>query len=72
MTTKQITQPVAHKLCIITPSKKGFDVINPSTGRWSHYPTQRSAKWWASVWSSAQEKFDHSTIRKVPTIEEQA
>ena len=68
MATKQITTPVAHKLCIITPAKKGFDVINPSTGHWAHYTSQRSAKWWASVWSSAQERFDVSRPREVPEV----
>lgn len=67
---KQITHPTRYAQAIITPAAGGFDLINPQTGRWSHFPTQRAAKWWASVWSSVNEQFATSTIREIPQVED--
>jgi hypothetical protein len=65
----KITAPVKYKSCVITPASgaKGFDVFD-GTGRWFHADTQRSAKWWASVWSSATERFQASPMREVPEV----
>ena len=64
MTTK-ITTPTKYKLCIIAPAASGFDVFD-DFGRWFHAPTQRQARWWASVYASAQSKFASNPQRPVP------
>ena len=63
----KITQPTRYKSCVITPAAgaKGFDVFD-GTGRWFHADTQRSAKWWASVYSTADSRFAANPTREVP------
>lgn len=61
----KITTPTRYKLCIITPAGKGYDVFD-DFGRWFTQPNQRQAKWWASVYSSAQDKFASNPQRPVP------
>lgn len=40
--TNVITKPVMYRQFVITPNKKGgFDLIDPATGRWAHFETQR-------------------------------
>ena len=39
-----------HAKCIVVNRGNNFDLIDPQTGRWQNFPTQRSAKWSASIW----------------------
>lgn len=71
MKSNRIERPTRYKSAIIAPAAGGYDLINPATGRWTHYRTQRAAKWWASVWSTVSESFETSTVREVPTINEE-
>jgi hypothetical protein len=67
----KITAPVKYKSCVITPASgaKGFDVFD-GTGRWFHTETQRQARWWASVYSTATERFQASPVREVPVCKD--
>ena len=61
MKTIKIGAPVAYKNCFIVPVNDGFDVVDKTTGRWIHMPSQRLAKWNATVWTRLSTDFDTST-----------
>lgn len=48
-----------HAACVIAVRHDGIDVIDPSTGRWQHFKTMRSAKWSATVFSRLATAFGH-------------
>lgn len=68
-----ITKPVMYRQFIITPSKKGgFDLIDPATGRWAHFETQRFAKWSSTFMTNINERFDQNAAlpaSKIPHVE---
>lgn len=41
------------------------DLIDPITGHWQTYTSQRSAKWWASVRRRLEEGFGHAVANDV-------
>lgn len=59
-----ITCPVAYNGFIIRPVAGGFDLIDPSTKRWAHFPTQRYAKWSATMMHNLTARFEASTPLK--------
>lgn len=58
--TTKIGTPVSYKNCYIVPVNDGFDVVDKITGRWIHMPSQRLAKWNATVWTRLSTEFDTS------------
>jgi hypothetical protein len=58
--TTKIGTPVSYKNCYIVPVNDGFDVVDKTTGRWIHMPSQRLAKWNATVWTRLSTEFDTS------------
>lgn len=54
----KIQQPTKYKRCIIAPAPgaSGYDVFD-GTGRWFNTPTQRRAKWWASIHDRLESQF---------------
>jgi hypothetical protein len=56
--TPTIGVPTGYKGCIIVPVADGFDVVDRVTGRWMHVPTQRVAKWNATVWTRLSDEFN--------------
>lgn len=58
--TTKIGTPVSYKNCYIVPVNDGFDVVDKTTGRWIHMPSQRLAKWNATVWTRLSVEFDTS------------
>lgn len=50
--------PTGYKGCIIVPVNDGFDVVDRVTGKWMHVPSQRVAKWNATVWTRLSGEFD--------------
>lgn len=58
MKTKQITQPTAYRNYTLVPRKDGtLDVVDPTTGRWANFPTQRYAKWSATLLTNLNARF---------------
>lgn len=75
MSKKQttITHPVAYRGFILVPRKDGFDLIDPDTGRWAHFPTQRFAKWSATFLTNISNRFaEHAPLPadKIPPVQE--
>lgn len=58
--TTKIGTPVSYKNCYIVPVNDGFDLVDKTTGRWIHLPSQRLAKWNATVWTRLSVEFDTS------------
>lgn len=52
--------PTGYKGCIIVPVGDGFDVVDRASGRWMHVPSQRIAKWNATVWTRLRDEFGES------------
>jgi hypothetical protein len=72
-TTTKITKPVRYRNFIISPRNQGFDLIDPATGRWAHFDTQRFAKWSASFISNISTRMvQHPPLPadKIPRAEE--
>jgi hypothetical protein len=70
--TTKIGAPVSYKNCYIVPVNDGFDVVDKTSGRWIHLPSQRLAKWNATVWTRLSVEFDTSTPlkgKKLKTLE---
>jgi hypothetical protein len=70
--TTKIGAPVSYKNCYIVPVNNGFDVVDKTSGRWIHLPSQRLAKWNATVWTRLSVEFDTSTPlrgKKLKTLE---
>lgn len=55
------TKVFKHAACIIVQRNDGVDVIDPTTGHWRTFPTMRSAKWSATVFSRLAAEFGHTT-----------
>jgi hypothetical protein len=71
--TVKITQPVNYRGFILRPHKQGYDLIDPATGKWAHFPTQRFAKWSASFMANIQERFNAKpALDCIPNIKESA
>lgn len=71
--TNAITKPVMYRGFIVVPHKDGFDLVDPATGRWAHFETQRFAKWSATFISNINGRFaEHPPlpVRKIPHVEE--
>jgi hypothetical protein len=71
--TNAITKPVMYRQFIIAPTKTGgFDLIDPATGRWAHFETQRFAKWSSSFLSNINDRFTQNAAlpaSKIPHVE---
>lgn len=68
-TTKTITLPVMYNGFIVRPTSGGFDLIDPQTKRWAHFPTQRYAKWTASFVHNINERFAaHAPLKTLPNV----
>jgi hypothetical protein len=52
---------IKHSRCVIVKRDASCDLIDPVTGRWQVFPTQRAAKWSATVWSRLSSGFGHVT-----------
>lgn len=48
-----------HANCIIVARPSGFDVVDPTTNVWQTFPTQRAARWSATVFSRLSAGFGH-------------
>lgn len=71
-TTKstKITKPVMYNGFIVRPASGGFDLIDPNTKQWAHFPTQRYAKWTASFVHNINERFAaHAPLKTLPKVE---
>jgi hypothetical protein len=51
MPKKPIPKVSKHAACVLVQRSDGVDVIDPMTGRWSHFPTMRQARWSATVYT---------------------
>jgi hypothetical protein len=57
-TKKHVPALSTHARCIIFVRKNDeVDLIDPVTGHWQTFPTARSARWHASVWTRLQAGF---------------
>ena len=66
-----ITKPVKYRDFIITPKAGGFDLIDPATGRWTHFASQRYAKWSATFVSNILTRMnEHPPKRVIPEVQE--
>ena len=65
MKTTKIGVPVSYRNCYIVPVNDGFDVVDKTSGRWIHMPSQRLAKWNATVWTRLSTEFDTSMPQPV-------
>jgi hypothetical protein len=63
-----ITKPTAYRACILVPKGGGFDVIDTRTGHWIHVPSQRLAKWNATVYTRLSDEFNASEVRGIPQL----
>lgn len=45
--------------CILVARPEGVDVCDPTTNRWCLFPTMRSARWSATVFTRLASKFGH-------------
>lgn len=70
-TATKITKPVMYRQFIITPTKNGgFDLIDPATGRWAHFETQRFAKWAASFVTNFGKRFQtNNALDTLPEVD---
>lgn len=69
--TNAITKPVMYRQFIITPTKGGgFDLIDPATGKWAHFETQRFAKWSSSFLSNINARFsENKSLTCIPEVD---
>lgn len=68
--TNAITKPVMYRGFIVVPHKDGFDLVDPGTGRWAHFPTQRFAKWAASFVTNLGERFQaNDALDTLPEVD---
>lgn len=65
MTTKtKITQPTKYRDFVLIPKANGIDFIDPTTGRWMHFVSQRYAKWSATFMSNITAQMGANTPRR--------
>ena len=70
MKTTKITKPILYHGFIVRPTSDGYDLINPQTRQWAHFPTQRYAKWSATLLHNFSTKFEASQPPpKLPKVE---
>ena len=68
-TTNKIGVPTGYKGCIIVPVGGGFDVVDRTSGRWMHVPSQRVAKWNATVWTRLRDEFGgNAALVQLPEV----
>lgn len=59
--TKPAPRVFKHGQCVLVRRPDGaVDVCDPTTNTWCTFPTQRQAKWSASVYSNLATKFGHA------------
>jgi hypothetical protein len=70
MKSTPITAPTLYRGMIIKPNGDGsFDLINPDTGHWATFATQRHAKWSSSVLANLNMRFmQHRPLKRVPEV----
>ena len=68
MTTKtKITQPTKYRDFVLVPKANGIDFIDPTTGRWMHFASQRYAKWSATFMSNITSRMNaNAPMRNIP------
>lgn len=67
----RIKVPTQYHGFIVVPRPKGaYDLINPDTGAWARFPTQRYAKWSATFLFNINERFSAHKPLNVFTIPE--
>lgn len=76
-----VTQPMRHHSYILNPRKDdngkivGYDLIDPLTGRWASFPTQRYAKWSSTFVHNIEARFNANPVLKssqIPNVQEAA
>lgn len=69
----RITKPTKYRNFILNPHANdlGVDIIDPASGRWASFPSQRQAKWSATFMDNITTKFAaFDPISTLPTVEE--
>lgn len=61
MSIKAKPKVFKHAACVIVQRHDGIDVIDPTTGYWRVFPSMRSAKWSATIFSRLAREFGHTT-----------
>jgi len=67
----KITAPTAYHGFILRPRKDGgMDLIDPETHRWAAFPTQRYAKWSATLLTNMATRFGASApLKTLPIVD---
>lgn len=61
----KITVPTRHHGYILVPREgDGMDLIDPSTGQWASFPTQRYAKWSSTFITNINKRFNEHPALK--------
>ena len=55
------TRPIKYAGFIIAPRQRGYDLIDPASGAWAHYPSQRYARWSATFLRNTALRFGKET-----------
>jgi hypothetical protein len=76
-TATKITKPVLYRGVIVRPTSDGFDLINPETKQWAHFPTQRYAEWSATFIANITARFNANANaplkpKQIPNVQEAA
>lgn len=57
-----IKKVIAHSNHLVVVRDDGADLIDPITNSWQRFPTQRAAKWSATVYSRLRQGFGFAVI----------
>jgi hypothetical protein len=68
----RIKVPTQYHGYIVVPRPKGeYDLINPTTGQWARFPTQRYAKWSATFMFNIEGRFAaNRPMEGIPKVKE--
>lgn len=59
MTVKKV---ITHSNHLVVVREDGADLIDPITNSWQRFPTQRAAKWSATVYSRLRQGFGFAVV----------
>lgn len=67
----RIAKPTKYRDYILAPKGDGLDMIDPTIGRWTHFPSQRYAKWSATFMSNILARMGaNPPKRNLPEVQE--
>lgn len=60
-----MTKVIKHAHHLVVVRKDHADLVDPITGCWQKFPTQRAAKWSATVYARLHSGFGHRVANEI-------